>query len=90
LIEVAVEVTTPLLKKSKTLRESLSEDATLGTLLATLADKYTPFRKLTEYEKQGGNSEVFVLINGRFPISSLNTRLTHGDEINIFHVATGG
>lgn len=90
MIEVAVEITTPLLRKSEIIRERLNENATLGALLAILADKYAPFRELTEYEKQGGNSEVFVLINGRFPTNDVNTKLMHGDEIRMFHVATGG
>ena len=93
MIQVVAEITPPiktLTKRKLTAQENLNDDATLGSLLSILADKYPIFKELSECERQGGNSELFVLINGKFPTDDLDTKLRHGDEVHMFHVATGG
>jgi molybdopterin converting factor small subunit len=79
-----------LSRKKFTARESVSEHTTLGELLSILSAKYLPFKELAGYESRGENSEVLVLINGRFPPNDLKTKLSDGDEVKMFTVATGG
>ena len=87
--QVEVEILTLTGKLSRKSQTITNESANLRDLLATLSREHEA-KSVLDNEKQPTDCEMAVLVNGKYPLNGLSTKLNDKDRVTIIPIIAGG
>ena len=88
--QVEVEIlalTGKLFRKSQTIT---NECANLRDLLAVVSREHEEVKSVLGQEKQPTGGDMAVLVNGKYPLNGLSTKLNDKDKVTILPIIPGG